>query len=168
MKKIFAWCMVFALVGCANNHEAKEAMTQEKAACSAKYPKVVGNYYKRAMCIDSAEFHYADKVPGAYDYAAARASARDQLAIQVDLGKITPEEYGLELSRHMSSSSAQISAQRSDEQMQRQRRAAAIMLQNGAFQNKPYQAPIPQMGSMGSTINCSSYAMGSYVNTSCH
>lgn len=156
------------LSGCAQGLD-KGKLTRDIRACDAKYPLHIGNYFRHASCVDSAEFNYSANSPAAFAQATDRASARDILAKRVDSGEISPADAGNLLTREF----ARARGVAVSEDAQRRREAAAIMLQSGAFQSHPYQAPVYQ-NMMGvrplqtqPQVNCTSNAIGQTLYTNC-
>lgn len=168
-KSIAILAAAIFLSGCAQVKNT-DNMARDTKACDAKYPLHVGNYYRHASCVDTAEFNYSAKSPSAFAQATDRATARDELAKQVDAGEISPEDAQNILSREFARAKG-IAASKDAE---RRREAAMVMLQSGALQSHSYQAPIyPNM--MGihplqtrTTLNCNSNTIGQNAYTQCH
>ena len=132
MKKILAAALLFGLSGCENTAN-KEKFYKDIANCVINYPKVVGNYYNNAMCIDDAEMNYTSGSSIDFYEAQNRALARDFVARQVDAGNTTPEQAVLSSTRAIT----QAQRQAVEEDAERRSRAAAIMLQSGALRLQP-------------------------------
>ncbi|MFT8365849.1 MAG: hypothetical protein ABF812_08655 [Gluconobacter cerinus] len=159
MKKILLCASLLALAGCANNHDKeKQQMLSDKKVCDAKYPLVIGEYHKRALCLDAAEFQYVETTGEGNDYAQLRAEARDRLSLQVDNGKLSPEEFQLQLRREVSAGTAQVNSQHAEERQQ-QRDASLQQLSQS-------------MANLGRSLtptqtNCTSSGAYGVVNTNC-
>lgn len=182
MRWIMLGIMAFGLSACAQsgnglskeeNRAALNAMATERDDCLKNLPEQIGNYIRRARCINTAMFNYTARVRGDYSYAQRVSVARSDLAAKIDSREISPQEGAEQLKlklAEINASEAQYLREKDadDQNSAAERRIAAYQAVFGGRQPAAaYQAPIPQMGSMGATVNCSSYAAGSYVNTSC-
>lgn len=154
MKKlILSFFAVSCLTGCADSHETKSEFIAAKQECDSKYPLKVGNYYRHSVCIDTAEFSYTSGSPIDFHEAKERAAARDNLAQKVDAGEISVDDAHLLLEK----ASAQAHADAVGESRERQRDAMRSYM-NSRFMQQNQNKP----------VNCTSYKMGMFVNTSCN
>lgn len=171
---LLSGCAQSGGIGKAENQAALTAMAAERDDCLKDLPEQVGNYSRRARCINTALYNYTARIRGDYSYAQRIAVARSDLAEKMDNREISLQEgverLKLKIAEINASEAQYLKEKEADDQAaSADRKIAAYQAVFGGRQPAPaYQAPIPQMGGMGSTVNCSSYAAGSYVNTSCH